>query len=477
MGSSDNEQLAPDAHAGNGPDWRRSLPALDSVLRQPAASAAIEAYGREAVKALIREQLDALRLGAIPSRESKAEAIAAAAAAEAERRFTLSPGPVINATGVIIHTNLGRAPLSHVAARAIAQVVAGYSALEYELERGTRGSRNALLAPLLCQLTGAEDGVVVNNNAAAVQLALAAIAQGQDVIVSRGQAVEIGGGFRIPTILAQSGARLIEVGTTNRTRLADYQEAITPRTAAMLHVHPSNFRMVGFTESVNIEALVALGARQNIPVIQDLGSGCLLDLRQFGLGAEPLIQDSVKAGADVVCFSGDKLLGGPQSGIIIGHTDFIARIRRHPLMRALRVDKTTIAGLHATLLHFLRGEAVTQVPVWQMIAMPASRIEARARMWLDALVTPKGVRASLEAGLSTIGGGAAPGETLPTTVLCLRPPSNSRGWAAHLSAQMRHGDPPVIGRVEDGAMLLDPRTVLPEQDNLLIRALCAALNG
>jgi L-seryl-tRNA(Ser) seleniumtransferase len=334
-----------------------------------------------------------------------------------------------------------------------------------------------LLAPLLCQLTGAEDAVVVNNNAAAVQLVLATIARGREVVVSRGQAVEIGGGFRIPTILAQSGARLIEVGTTNRTRLADYQEAITPRTAALLHVHPSNFRMVGFTESVEIDALVALGARHTIPVIQDLGSGCLLDLRQFGLGFEPLVQDSVKAGAEMICFSGDKLLGGPQSGIIIGRTDFIARVRRHPLMRAMRVDKTTIAGLHATLLHFLRGEAVEQVPVWQMIAAPSATLEARARTWLAALALPRGVRASVEASLSTIGGGAAPGETLPTTVLCLRPPSNSRGWAAHVASQLRHGDPPVIGRVDDGALVMDPRTVLVEQDHLVIGALNTAVHS
>ncbi|HWE60208.1 MAG TPA: L-seryl-tRNA(Sec) selenium transferase, partial [Chloroflexota bacterium] len=258
---------------GTAEDWRRALPAVETVLQEPAAAEAIAAFGRGALVVLIRERLDMVRHRLLPGSEAKPEAIAAAVAVEASRRFSLSPGPVINASGVIVHTNLGRAPLSEAAIAAIVQVAHGYSALEYDVEQGTRGSRNALLAPLLGQLTGADDGVVVNNNAAAIQLALAALARGREVIVSRGQAVEIGGGFRIPAILAQSGAKLIEVGTTNRTRLSDYAEAISARTAAILHVHPSNFRIVGFTESVAITDLTALARRQGIPVIDDVGSG------------------------------------------------------------------------------------------------------------------------------------------------------------------------------------------------------------
>lgn len=444
-------------------DWRRSLPAVEAVLQEPEMDRAIRDYGRNSMVVLIRERLESLRHRTAPTPESRVEAVAHAVVAEAQRRFALSPGPVINATGVIVHTNLGRAPLSRAAIDAMIQVAQGYSALEYDIEQGTRGSRNALLAPLLGQLTGADDGAVVNNNAGAVQLALAAIARGREVIVSRGQAVEIGGGFRIPAILAQSGARLVEVGTTNRTRLADYVEAITPRTAAILHVHPSNFRITGFTETVGIAELAALGKRQGIPVIDDVGSGCLLDLAPYGVAAEPLVQESVAAGADIVCFSGDKLLGGPQCGIIVGGVDYIARIRRHSLMRVLRVDKTTVAALHATLLHYLRGEAVENVPVWQMIAAPLDDLRARAEVWLQATSGIKGVRAALSENRSTIGGGSAPGETLPTVALGLRPLNSSRGWAAHLGAELRRTATPVLGRVEDGALLLDPRTVLKDQ--------------
>jgi L-seryl-tRNA(Ser) seleniumtransferase len=283
--------------------------------------------------------------------------------------------------------------------------------------------------------------------------------------------VEIGGGFRIPTILQQSGARLVEVGTTNRTRLADYAEVLTNRTAALLHVHPSNFRITGFTESVRIEELAALGKRHGIPVIDDVGSGCLLDLTQYCVQAEPLVQDSVRAGADVVCFSGDKLLGGPQSGIIVGGADFIGRIRRHSLMRALRVDKITIAALHATLLHYLRGEAQELVPVWRMIAATPESLDGRARAWLEVVEGLQGIRASVSAGVSTIGGGTTPGESLPTTLLSIRPVGNGRGWAARIAADLRRHAPPVLGRVEDGALVLDPRTVLPGQETAVGDAL------
>ncbi|HEY8286891.1 MAG TPA: L-seryl-tRNA(Sec) selenium transferase [Chloroflexota bacterium] len=460
---------------GGSHDWRRTLPAVETVLRETVIEEAVAVFGRGALTTVVREHLDALRGRALPGSDVTPTAIAQAVVREAERRFALSPEPVINATGVIIHTNLGRAPLSEAAIHAITQVASGYSALEYDVERGARGSRNDLLSPLLSQLTGAEDGVVVNNGAAAVQLVLAALAGGREVIVSRGQAVEIGGGFRIPAILAQSGAKLIEVGTTNRTRLSDYAEAISPRTAAILHVHPSNFRVSGFTESTSLSDLSALGKQHGIAVINDAGSGCLLDLTPYGLAPEPLVQDSVSVGIDLVCFSGDKLLGGPQCGIIVGGFDFIAKIRRHSLLRAMRVDKITIAALHATLLHYLRGEALKRIPIWRMIAASPDSLNFRARAWMEAVKAPDAVRFSLERGLSTIGGGSTPGETLPTSVLAVRTLTTGRGWAAKLAAELRRTAPAVLGRVDDGALILDPRTVLPTQDPLVTRALQEAL--
>lgn len=468
---------APRATSGGGTatDWRRTLPSVDLVLREPEAMAAAAVYGRGALVALVRERLEAVRHRSLPGTDFTPGAIATAAAAEAEQRFALSPAPVINATGVIVHTNLGRAPLSDAAIRAVVQVAAGYSALEYDVERGGRGSRNAILSPLLSQLTGADDGVVVNNNAAALQLVLAALARGREVVVSRGQAVEIGGGFRIPAILQQSGAKLIEVGTTNRTRLADYAEVLSNRTAALLHVHPSNFRITGFTETVAIGDLATLGKRHGIPVIDDVGSGCLLDMSTYGIDGEPLVQDSVQAGADLVCFSGDKLLGGPQCGIVVGGADFISRLRRHSLLRAVRVDKVTIAALHATLLHYLRGEALDQVPIWKMICAGPQELENRARVWLGAVHGLKGLRAMVEPGRSTIGGGSTPGETLPTSVLSIRAVGTSRGWAARVAADLRRHAPPVLSRVEDGALILDPRTVLPGQDGDVEAALRAVL--
>ncbi|MDB5058292.1 MAG: L-seryl-tRNA(Sec) selenium transferase, partial [Chloroflexi bacterium] len=433
--------MRPHNASGNqdvGVDWRRALPSVEAILREPLMSVAIDAYGRGAVVSLVRERLDDLRHRALPGVDATAPIVARSVATEVQRRFTLSPESVINATGVIVHTNLGRAPLSQDAITAIGQVAAGYSALEYDVDRGVRGSRNALLAPLLSQLTGAEDGIIANNNAAAVLVVLAAIARGREVIVSRGQAVEIGGGFRIPTILAMSGAKLVEVGTTNRTRLGDYAEAITPKTAALLHVHPSNFRITGFTETVSVADLTALGHRQGIPVLDDIGSGCLLDLSPYGISTEPRVQDSIAAGADLVCFSGDKLLGGPQSGIVVGGADFIARIRRHPLMRAVRVDKITLAGLHATLLHYLRNEATEKIPVWQMIAAPLESVRERAASWMDALQGVRGCKVALQDGQSTIGGGTTPGESIPTCILSIRPVGTSRGWASHVATELRH---------------------------------------
>lgn len=423
--------------------------------------------------------------GAVPSLDDLAAAVAARA--EAESRPSLHP--VINATGVVIHTNLGRAPLSAETVAAMAEAAAGYSNLEYDLASGARGSRFVHLEGLLAKVTGAEAGLAVNNNAAAVLLALTALAKGKEVIVSRGQAVEIGGGFRIPDVMRQSGARLAEVGTTNRTYVSDYQAAIGPRTGLLLRVHTSNFRVVGFTETTALEDMAALGRQYAIPVVDDLGSGALLETSVYGLAHEPTVQESVAAGADLICFSADKLLGGPQAGIIVGRRDLVERLKRHPLARAVRLDKCTIAGVAATLQHYRRGEALEKIPVWRMISAPLGQIEVRARRWMETLGAD-GVPASVVSVVesrSTVGGGSLPEESMPTWCLSLahRQPNTlatrlrqpRAGAPGELPSQPDRPALPVIARVERGALLLDPRTVLPEQDELLLAALRKALKS
>jgi len=347
----------------------------------------------------------------------------------------------------------------------------------------------------LRQLTGAEDALVVNNNAGAVLLALAGVAAGREVIVSRGQLVEIGGGFRVPEVMQQSGARLVEVGTTNRTHLRDYQAAIGPETAALLRVHRSNFRIIGFTSDVPLAEMVTLAREHGLAVVDDLGSGTLLDTTAYGLAPEPRVQESVAAGADLVTFSGDKLLGGPQAGVIVGRARWIQVLRRHPLARALRVDKLTLAGLQATLLHYLQGEAEREVPVWRMIATPLDQLTARARAWADAL-TAAGVAATVAAAESTIGGGSLPGETLPTAAVVVTPtlagkeaeavppcppggrPRRDRPYgspsAEALGRALREGTPPVVARIAEERVWLDPRTVQPEEEADLLAAVRAA---
>jgi len=341
----------------------------------------------------------------------------------------------------------------------------GYTNLEYDLEAGRRGSRYVHAEELLCRLTGAEAALVVNNNAGAVLLILTALSRGKAVIVSRGHLVEIGGGFRMPEVMRQSGARLVEVGTTNRTYIQDYEEAITEETALLMSVHRSNFRLTGFVHEPELGQLVELGEKRGLPVVDDLGSGALLDTSVYGLAHEPTLQESVAQGTALVSVSGDKLLGGPQAGIIVGRGELIARLKRHPLTRALRVDKTTIAGLQATLLHYLKGEAEEKVPVWQMIATPIEAIEGRAMGWTEKL-TQVGIAASVVDGRSTVGGGSLPGETLPAKLVAIRVDSPDE-----LARRLRAGDPPVIGRIEDDLFLLDPRTVLAEEDEVLIEAI------
>jgi L-seryl-tRNA(Ser) seleniumtransferase len=448
----------------------RRLPSVDRVLADEALQRATVEVGTaaatEAVRAELAERRDALRNGGA---DTSLAAIAEAAAERAYASLRASLRPVINATGVIIHTNLGRAPLSDAAIAAMSAVGRGYSNLEFDLEAGERGSRYEHVEALLCRVTGAEAAIAVNNNAAALLLVLSALAQDREVVISRGQLVEIGGGFRIPEVMAQSGARLVEVGTTNRTYARDYEAAIGEETAALMRVHSSNFRVTGFVASAQLEELAALAHSRGLLLLDDLGSGCLLDTRPYGIEAEPTPQDSLRAGADLVMFSGDKLLGGPQAGIVVGKQDLIATLRRHPLARALRMDKASIAGLNATLLHYARGEAEREVPVWRMIAAPLSEMNARARR-LARLI---GEGATVVDGRSMIGGGSLPEESLATKLVAL--PAASGAAVEALAQRLRRGDPPVVGRIEDNRLLLDPRTVPSRDDATLVRAVKAAV--
>ena len=446
----------------------RSLPSVDKILSDARVVRCEEAYSRPTVLQITREYLGEAR-SKIQAGESAPpfDSVVDSICDRVSSLASASIRPVINATGVILHTNLGRAPLSQDAISAMEECARSYVNLEIDLDDGKRGSRQVHVESLLCRLTGAEAALVVNNNAAAVLLALSALAKRKEVIVSRGQAVEIGGGFRIPDVMRQSGAKLVEVGTTNRTYISDYEEAITPRTAALLRVHSSNFKVVGFTESVEIGDLVGLGNKYDIPILDDIGSGCLMDTTRFGLEPEPLVQDSVKAGVDLVMFSGDKLLGGPQAGIIVGSEDLVAKLRKHPLARAMRIDKVRLAGLAATLLHYIKGEAEDKVPVWRMISMPVSDIEKRARSWSKTI----GKAASVVDGRSMIGGGSIPGGTLPTRLVSI----DWRGRVQKLVDELRRGSPSIIGRIEENSLILDPRTVLPEEDDSLMHCLSSVL--
>ena len=447
----------------------RELPSVEQLLSDERVRSLAARHGRPALAEIAREVLDESR--ALIAREGRAAAVDHAGAV-VDRAGALEPTlrRVINATGVLLHTNLGRAPLSQASLEAVAEVGRGYSTLELDAESGRRGSRAEHVRGLLRRLTGAEDGLAVNNNAGAVLLALAALAAGREVVISRGELVEIGGGFRIPDVLRQSGARLVEVGTTNRTYVADYAQAITAETAAILRVHASNFRLSGFTERPALPALSALAHERGLLLIDDLGSGSLVDTGRYGLAPEPTVPPAVAAGADVVLFSGDKLLGGPQAGIAVGRSEPIARLRSHPLARALRIDKLSLAGLAATLAHYARGEAASAVPLWRLIARPVEELEARARRW--ALAAGEG--ATVIGGRSMIGGGALPEESIATVLLALEPAGGAGGGADALAGRLRAGDPPVIARIEDGRVLLDPRTVEPGDDAAVAAAVARA---
>jgi len=447
----------------------RKLPSIDKLLQAEISRSLVRAYSHDLAVEALRQALDAARQAIFAGEAalSQDELVSQAASILKERlRPTLHP--VINATGVIIHTNLGRALLSPAARAAMDQAARSYSNLEYDLEAGQRGSRYVHAEEFLCRLTGAEAALVVNNNAGAVLLILSALARDREVIISRGQLVEIGGGFRIPDVMKQSGALLVEVGATNRTHLRDYEAAITDQTAMLLRAHRSNFRMTGFVTEPTLTEMADLAHSRELLLGDDLGSGTLLDTTAYGLSHEPTIQESLTAGADILSCSGDKLLGGPQAGIILGRADLIAQLRRFPLTRALRVDKTTLAGLQATLLHYIKGEATREVPVWRMIAAPLEAMAARAEAWAGRLAAA-GLQPEVIGGHSAVGGGSLPGEILPTRLVALREPS-----ADQLATSLRRANPPVIARLEDGRLVLDPRTVQPEEEETLLEVVVAA---
>jgi L-seryl-tRNA(Ser) seleniumtransferase len=441
----------------------RIIPSIDE-LRQRAIVRALEArFGADATVDALRRAAAAVRTaiaagdGSLSNEASVTGRIESAAATELDDAFRPSLRPAINATGVIVHTNLGRAPLAEPAIQRVIAIARGYTTLEYDLERGARGRRDVHAEALLCRLTGAGAAVVVNNNAAATMLILAALAAGREVIVSRGELVEIGGGFRVPDVMAQSGAILREVGTTNKTRASDYAAALTDRTSLILRVHPSNFRIEGFTSRPELSELVAVGRKFNIPVAEDLGSGLLSQ----GLREEPAVVDSVAAGVDVACFSGDKLLGGPQAGIIVGRSDLLTKIRTHPLMRALRVDKMTYAALEATLTEYVAGRATATIPVQRMLTMTVDEVRARAGALAKTIAAMSGWRVELVDGVSAVGGGSAPGVDLPT---CLVAIEKAGLTPDALEERLRQSAPPVIARIERDRLVLDLRTVLLDQD-------------
>jgi L-seryl-tRNA(Ser) seleniumtransferase len=449
----------------------RKLPSIERLLENEELQPEIDKYSRvlltkavQGVIAAIRE--DILKGSTCPAESEVFEKI---------RRHLAQEGlvflqPVINGTGVILHTNLGRALLSLTALDSLLTCCRNYCSLEYDLYQGKRGIRSHGVEKLLCTLTGAESALVVNNNAGAVFLTLATLARGKEVIISRGELVQIGGGFRIPEILEQSGAHLREVGTTNQTYLEDYRQAINENTGLLLKVHQSNFRMRGFSHLVSASELKILGKENDLPVMEDLGSGALVPTESFGLEHETMAQEALADGIDIVCFSGDKLLGGPQSGIILGRKEFVDKIRKHPLERTVRIDKMTTIALQATLLHYLKKEEVQKIPVWQMISYSPREIASRARR-ISKRLTQLGLASSTRDSSSTIGGGSLPDETLPTVVVVIEPPTSAEEFAYKL----RLATPPLLGRIEENHFLIDPRTIPPSLDNTVVKLIQNAL--
>jgi L-seryl-tRNA(Ser) seleniumtransferase len=439
----------------------RNIPSVDQLLADDGIAFMVEQFGRSLVIDAIRSTLDVIR------KQSTENELVGASMPEIRKSVesqcvmltSVSLQPVINASGVIIHTNLGRAPLSEEAKHAMLSIANEYSNLEFDLENGKRGKRAVAVEQKLIALTGAEDAFVVNNNASAVMLVLAALARRKRVVISRTQLVEIGGGFRIPEVLQQSGAKLYEIGTTNRVHLNDYEEAVQDSNAVILRAHHSNYKIIGFTTEPPLSDLVNLAKRNSNLVIDDLGSGAILDTSQFGVGHEPTVQESLQAGVDIVCFSGDKLFGGPQAGIILGNKKVIQKIKKHPFARAVRADKFCMAALEATISHYIKGEALEKIPVWKMISMPVEHCEKRVLNWINVLKCGE-----MMDEYSTIGGGSMPQEMLPTKVLAIKIKKINSFMKA-----LRGLEKPIIARVVQDQVIFDPRTILPAQEQTFIK--------
>lgn len=456
----------------------RQIPAVDQLLLRPTIISWIERTSREFVvseiQRLLQDIRDSIRADSLESVTISSDYIESVLIEKIQSRLRPNLTTVINATGVILHTNLGRAPLSTAAQESLSAFSVNYTNLEYEIRTGQRSHRDKLLESLLQEVLGSEASTVVNNNAAAVFLILNTLAAGKEVIVSRGELVEIGGSFRIPDIMARSGAVLREVGTTNKTRVQDYQAAIGPNTALLLRVHPSNFRMLGFTERPELGDLAELSAKSGIPLVEDIGSGCLMDLRAYGIADEPVVQESLQAGVDLVCFSGDKLLGGPQAGIIAGRRKLVDPIRRNPLMRTYRVEKLIYGALEATIGSYRFGRAQAEIPVLRMITMTSAELSGRARNFSRKLkpALPESVEVRLTEGDSVVGGGSCPECHLPTTLVTLE---SARVRPSVVESSLRAQDPPIILRLEEDKVLIDLRTVFPSQERALIDGLAKAI--
>jgi L-seryl-tRNA(Ser) seleniumtransferase len=457
----------------------RTLPAIDKLLATPTLAVLAETQPHVLIVEAAQKTVEELRRQLLDEQCALPDVGLEAVAGRVAARVTALAGPslrrVINVTGTLLHTNLGRAPLCSDALQAVTRVARGYSNLEYDLASGQRGKRFTHVEELICRLTGGEAATVVNNNAGAVMLALAALAGGRSALVSRGELIEIGGSFRIPDIMAASGVKLVEVGTTNKTHLKDYREAIGTGTALILKVHTSNYRILGFTEAVSGEALAELARQHDIPVLEDLGSGLLLDLTAYGLPREPTVREALKTGIDLVTFSGDKLLGGPQAGIIVGRREVVDKLRRHPMARALRIDKLTLAALEATLRLYLDPQrALAGIPTLRMLAVPEEKLQQRCTMLLGKLQEVLGDAADLgvRAASATVGGGALPLVELPGRVIALAPRKVSLN---EMARRLRCGDPPVVGRIQDDRFLIDPRTLNDADEEDLLQALAQAL--
>ena len=456
-------------------DFLKQIPGVDAVLQMEGVRDALSRHPRRVVLDAIREELDEVRKRILqsggPHSPLNPHELARAITRRADRLAAFTLMPVINATGIVIHTNLGRSLLPEEAVTRLENICRGYNNLEYDLRKGERGSRYVHAESILRELTGAEAALVVNNNAGAVFLALNTLAAGREVVVSRGQLVEIGGSFRIPDVMTSSGAILKEVGTTNRTHLKDYESAISERTAMLMKVHTSNYRIVGFTREVSLEELAALGRQRGLPVVEDLGSGCFIDLAPFGLRGETTVQQTVRAGVDLVTFSGDKLLGGPQAGIMVGRRELIEKCKKNPITRALRVDKMTLAVLETTLrLYRDERQALAKIPTLRMIAVSPEELSRRAGELASALRSAdrKGaLRIEVRPGSSQVGGGSLPAQDLPTSVVAVQSGALS---ANRIEEFLRRNAPPIIGRIESDHFLMDVRTIVAGQTEIIAAA-------